>query len=86
MRAYAAAFRARFRSVLQYREAALAGMFTQFFFGFIQVSVLKTWYASGAPSPISFSQGASYVWLGQAFLGLQVWGPDPELQIGRAPV
>lgn len=80
MRAYLATFRARFRTVMGYRAAALAGVFTQLFFGFILVHILESWYASGAGAPIGLAQTASYVWLGQAFLAFQVWGPDPELR------
>lgn len=81
MIAYLAAFRARARTVFRYRAAALAGIFTQIFFGFILVMVLESWFMSSpSAARIGFSQAASYVWLGQAFLALQVWGPDPELR------
>ncbi len=81
MSAYLAAFRARARTVVRYRAAALAGIFTQVFFGFILVMVLESWFM-GSPgvARFGFTQAASYVWLGQAFLALQVWGPDPELR------
>ncbi len=83
MKPYMAAFRARARAVFQYRAAAFAGIFTQFFFGFVIVMILESWYSSGtgaSEAPLSLSQAASYVWLGQAFFSMLPWNPDPELR------
>jgi ABC-2 type transport system permease protein len=80
VRPYRAIFRARFLMMLQYRAAAIAGLATQFWFGAIMAMALSAFYASGhgAP-PITLPQSISYIWLGQAFLGLLPWNVDPEI-------
>ncbi len=81
MRPYLAIVSARFRTLLQYRAAALAGLFTQVFFGFVLLMVFEAFYRSAdAPPPMSFPQLASYVWLGQALLATLPWNADPELR------
>ena len=79
-RPYLAIFAARFLMILQYRAAALAGIATQFWFGAIMVMALSAFYASahGAPS-ITLAQAITYIWLGQAFLGLLPWNVDLEI-------
>lgn len=68
---------------LQYRSAALAGMSTQFFFGFIYIMLYLAFYngassvevseipiisiLSGPSTSISLSQMVTYLWLFQAF-------------------
>lgn len=85
MRALRAIFVARFRVLLQYRAAALAGIGTQIFFGLVITAVLKAFYASAdfsvsGPPPLSLSQAITYVWLGQAMLGLLPWRPDGDVR------
>ena len=46
MRPYAAVLGARFRMLLQYRAAALAGACTQGFWGLIRVMIYGGFYAS----------------------------------------
>jgi len=66
--------------MLQYRAAALAGIATQFWFGAIMVMALSAFYASGRGAPsITLAQAITYIWLGQAFLGLLPWNVDPEI-------
>lgn len=79
-RPYIAIFGARFLMMLQYRAAALAGVVTQFWFGAIMVMSLAAFYASGhgAP-PITLAQSITYIWLGQAFLGLLPWNVDTDI-------
>ena len=48
MRAYVAVFGARFRALLQYRAAALAGLGTQVFWGLIRVMIFGAFYATAA--------------------------------------
>jgi ABC-2 type transport system permease protein len=81
LRPYVAVLSARFRMLLQYRAAALAGFATQLFWGAIKVMILAAFYAvaTGA-QPMTFTQVVAYVWLGQALLGLLPWNVDPELQ------
>jgi ABC-2 type transport system permease protein len=81
MRPYLAIVSARFRMLLQYRAAALAGLFTQIFFGFVLIMVYEAFYRStAAPQPLAFSQLASYVWLGQALLAILPWNAEPEIR------
>jgi ABC-2 type transport system permease protein len=80
MRPYLAVFGARFLMMLQYRAAALAGIGTQFWFGAIMVMSLAAFYASGKGAPpITLPQSITYIWLGQAFLGLLPWNVDTDI-------
>ena len=68
MRGYRAILSARFRALLQYRVAALAGIVTQVFWGLILVMVLEAFYRSTSePQPMTIEQVRTYVWLGKAF-------------------
>jgi ABC-2 type transport system permease protein len=79
-RPYLAIFAARFAMLLQYRAAALAGIATQFWFGAIMVMALTAFYGSGRGAPsITLAQAITYIWLGQAFLGLLPWNVDTEI-------
>lgn len=78
--AYLAVVAARYRTLLQYRSAALAGVVTQLFWGCIKIMVLAAFYAvSTEPQPMSFAMVVSYVWLGQAFIYLLPWRVDHEI-------
>jgi ABC-2 type transport system permease protein len=78
---YAAVAGARFRMLLQYRAAAIAGVFTQLVFGLVLVMIYEAFYHSAtAAVPMAFAQVASYVWLGQALLAMLPWNVDRELQ------
>jgi len=82
MRAYWAILSARFRTLLQYRAAALAGLGTQVFWGFIRIMIFDAFYRStNAPQPMTFPQVVSYVWLSQAFLRMLPWMPDPDVRM-----
>jgi len=79
--AYWAVVSARFRMLLQYRAAAAAGLGTQLFWGLIRVMIFEAFYRSStAQHPISLPDVVTYVWLGQAFLGLQPWGVDRDIR------
>jgi ABC-2 type transport system permease protein len=81
MKPYLAIFSARFRMMLQYRAAAIAGLWTQIFFGLVMIMVYEAFYNStDKPQPMSFPQIASYVWLGQALLALLPWNADSEVR------
>lgn len=72
--------RMRFIALLQYRMAAAAGTFTQLFFGFVMVVVMREFFFSGAQvQPMTMAQTVSYIWLGQALLGMLPWDGDPEV-------
>ncbi len=78
---YRAQFDSRARQELQYRAAALAGLFTQVVFGFIILMTLLAFYGSSeVPSPLTAVQTAAYVWMAQALLGLMPWNVDPIAQ------
>jgi ABC-2 type transport system permease protein len=78
---YAAVVGARFRVLLQYRAAAIAGVFTQLVFGLVLVMIYEAFYRSSptAVQPMAFAQVATYVWLGQALLAMMPWNVDREL-------
>ena len=79
LRPYAAVFAARFKLLLQYRAAALAGFATQCWWGVMRIMVFAAFFhgAAGA-QPLSLRQTIAYVWLGQAFLTLLPWTVDPD--------
>ena len=79
--AYLSAFRIRLMQNLQYRIAAMAGLVTQFFWGFMLIMILEAFYKnSDATAPMTLSQLASYIWLQQAFLVfVALWYRDGEL-------
>ena len=78
---YRALLSARFRMMLQYRAAAIAGAGTQFFWGFIKIMILTAFYRSStAPRPMDLGAVVSYIWLGQAFLALLPWTHDRDLE------
>jgi len=68
MKKYLSFFRLRFAMGLQYRTAALAGIVTQFAWGFMEIMIFHAFYqADFAAFPMNFSAIASYIWLQQAF-------------------
>lgn len=80
MRAYAAIVAARFRALLQYRAAALGGLFTQTFFGLVRIMILQAFYAAATvAAPMTLRNVVSYVWLGQATLLLIPWRADQDV-------
>ncbi|MDE6405782.1 MAG: ABC transporter permease [Lachnospiraceae bacterium] len=71
MKKYLSFFRLRFTMGLQYRTAALAGMVTQFAWGFLEIMVFQAFYkAEPEAFPMTMSATASYIWMQQAFLAL----------------
>ena len=80
MNSYWAIFSARFRTLLQYRTAALAGLGTQIFWGWIRVMVFTAFYQSSSTmQPMTQDQVISYIWLGQGFLGIVLFGIDTDV-------
>jgi len=79
---YRALFRVRFRTLLQYRAAAIGGVWTQAFFGLFLIMIYEAFYRSASPAarPMAFGQVASYVWLGQALLTMLPWNVDGEMR------
>lgn len=79
--AYVSCFRLRLLQNLQYRVAALAGLATQFFWGFMLILILEAFSRnSGTALPMSMPQMASYIWLQQSFLVfVALWYRDGEI-------
>ena len=81
MTPYYALVSARFRMLLQYRAAAAAGFGTQLFWGLIRVMIFEAFYRStNAPQPMSYPQVVTYIWLGQAMLGMLPWSIDHDIR------
>ncbi len=81
LNSYLAVLKARFRLLLQYRAAALAGLGTQIFFGLMQVMVFTAFHRSAeTPPPMSLTDTVTYLWLIQALLLLLPWRLDAEIQ------
>lgn len=81
MKKYISFFRIRFSMGLQYRTAALAGVVTQFAWGFMEIMIFKAFYeADAAAFPMTLSATASYIWLQQAFLAFfAAWMMENEI-------
>lgn len=81
MKKYLSFFRLRFVLGLQYRVAALAGIATQFAWGFMEIMIFTAFYRADADAfPMSLSATSSYIWLQQAFLALfAAWMMDNEI-------
>lgn len=81
MKKYLSFFRLRFVMGLQYRTAALAGIFTQFFWGFMTIMTYRAFYqADMSAFPMTLSATSSYIWLQQAFLAFfAAWMMDNEI-------
>jgi len=81
MKSYISYFKLKFKTGLQYRAAAFAGMSTQVFFGFVYVAIYVAFYESGSSSlPMKLNELVSYVWLGQSFFALiYLWYKDKEI-------
>ncbi|MHB1002137.1 MAG: ABC transporter permease [Armatimonadota bacterium] len=81
MRAYWAVVSARFRMLLQYRAAAVAGFGTQVFWGLMRMMIFEAFYhSSTADQPMTFPQVVTYVWLGQAMLAMFPWNIDADIR------
>jgi ABC-2 type transport system permease protein len=79
-RPYAAILGMRFRLLLQYRIAAIAGLWTQVVFGLILIMIYDAFYRSiDTPPPMPLAQTVSYVWLGQALFAMLPLSVDSEL-------
>jgi len=81
MTKYLSAFKIRFIETIQYRTAALAGIATQFAWGFMEIFAFAAFYRSSPDAfPMEFSQTVSYIWLQQAFLALfMMWFWDKDI-------
>ena len=71
----------QFNNAIQYRAAALAGLSTQFAWGFMYILAFQAFYAvNPAAFPMSLEQTVSYIWIQQAFLALfAMWAYDYDI-------
>jgi len=81
MKVYFSVFKMRLINGLQYRTAALAGVATQFFWGFMLIMIYEAFYRDGsANQPMSLGQLVDYIWLQQSFMMfIALWLRDNEL-------
>lgn len=81
MKKYISFFRLRMVMGLQYRTAALSGIVTQFFWGFMEIFALHAFYETNpAAYPMTMEATCAYVWLQQAFLAFfDVWILDGDI-------
>ncbi|WHY77955.1 ABC transporter permease [Neobacillus sp. WH10] len=81
MKVYISVLKLRLSMGMQYRAAALAGVATQFFWGFISIMVFEAFYQHAVQTlPISLKELIQYIWLQQAFLVfVMMWFRDNEL-------
>ncbi len=72
MKAYLNYFKLRVITNLQYRSAALAGISTQLFFGFLYIMLYLAIYESndGVNAPMDWNSLVTYMWLQQAFFAI----------------
>jgi ABC-2 type transport system permease protein len=81
MNAYYSVLKLRLLNGMQYRAAALAGVATQFFWGFMYIMIFEAFYEhSPMTPPISLKELITYIWLQQSFLAfIMLWFRDQEL-------
>jgi len=78
---YIAIFSARFRMLLQYRAAAVAGFGTQLFWGLIRVMIFTAFYKSSTQKqPLTLRDTVTYIWLIQATFAMIPWSIDTEVR------
>jgi ABC-2 type transport system permease protein len=71
LKPYKALFRIRFTNSLQYRAAAIAGLTTQFAWGFMYILGFAAFYNSNPEAfPMTMQQTVSYIWMQQAFIAI----------------
>lgn len=71
MKGYISYFKTVLMAGFQYKTAAIAGICTQFFWGFLQIFIYQAFYAgTGQNTPMDFDKLVTYIWLQQALLTL----------------
>ena len=81
MKTYTALFSIRFSNSIQYRAAAIAGIVTQFAWGFMYILAFRAFYESNPDAfPMTFQETVTYVWMQQAFINLFfIWFFDASI-------
>ena len=81
MRSYFSIFKLKFISELQYRSAAIAGVFTQIFFGLVFIMVYLAFYqSSSVVQAMTIEEVVTFIWLQQAFFAL-IYLPHKDKEI-----
>lgn len=80
MKKYLSFFKLRLNIALQYRAAAIGGMFTQFFWAIMQILIFQAFYKVVTSNNISLEQLVSYIWLKQAFYTIVSPSSDSEIK------
>ncbi len=82
MRAFAAMTKTALRQQMQYRSAALAGVFTQIIFGLIYVMVYQAFFDLGVSgnADLTMTQAVSYVWISQATYRMMPWSGVRDIE------
>ncbi len=70
-KSYLGIFKMEFKGELQYRNKAISGIFTQFFWGLLQIYLYVAFLNDTPVNGFSISQMATYIWLGQAFFAMR---------------
>jgi len=80
MRLYIAYFKMKFLNEMQYKVAALAGIATQFAWGFMYIMLFTAFINNSDTSSYSSSQVVTYIWLQQSFYMLfAFWSVDKDI-------
>jgi ABC-2 type transport system permease protein len=81
VRPYIGIFKTQFKQGIQYRTAAIAGIATQFFFGWVFIAIFSAFYGDQtAVNGFTKAQMTTYIWLQQAFLAfIMLWYRDNSL-------
>ncbi len=80
MRAYLTAFRLRVQRGMDQKAASLAGIVTQFFWGWMLISVLFAFTSGHADTPMGGPAMVTYIWLQQSFFAFTaLWLRDSEI-------
>ena len=72
MKSYLKYFKTELLVGLQYKEAAIAGLFTQFFWGVLYAFLYKSFYSHTNIKSINYTELMCYVWLTQTFFSMVV--------------
>ena len=70
MKGYITYFKSEIIAGLQYKAAAISGLSTQFFWGFLYAIVFKAFYEHASIDAINFKELMAYVWLNQALFAI----------------
>lgn len=83
LRPYRKFLETRFQTLVQYRAAAWGGFICQFFWGLILIMLMRAFYGSSSQvhPPMTLAATVSYIWLGQAFLGMLPWNADRDMML-----